>query len=134
VSLFRSEIARDLPTQERVRGWIAALRSGRYQQTREALRTEQGFCCLGVACDVHDPRGWHEQDGNWSHRGVFGELARQLADDYLLETADGRYGPRLEGDTLTADNDQGMTFAEIADVIEAELDLALAKAGRRERR
>jgi hypothetical protein len=33
--------------------WVAALRSGEYQQTTGNLRTENGFCCLGVLCDLH---------------------------------------------------------------------------------
>ncbi len=30
--------------------WCKALESGSFQQTREALETEEGFCCLGVSC------------------------------------------------------------------------------------
>jgi hypothetical protein len=42
--------------------WVAALRSGKYQQTRGALKRNApeegdgapaGFCCLGVLCDLH---------------------------------------------------------------------------------
>ena len=33
--------------------WIEALRSGKYNQGRRALVTNQGsYCCLGVLCDV----------------------------------------------------------------------------------
>lgn len=32
--------------------WTAALRSGEYQQIKRQLRSPNGFCCLGVACDV----------------------------------------------------------------------------------
>jgi len=32
--------------------WVAALRSGEYQQGRNFLRTDEGFCCLGVLCDL----------------------------------------------------------------------------------
>jgi hypothetical protein len=33
--------------------WIAALRSGKYEQARSALHQEgKGMCCLGVLCDV----------------------------------------------------------------------------------
>jgi hypothetical protein len=37
------------------RGWIGALRSGKYKQTTGALQKEDKFCCLGVAC-VFDGR------------------------------------------------------------------------------
>jgi len=28
--------------------WVKALRSGKYNQTQEALKDKTGFCCLGV--------------------------------------------------------------------------------------
>jgi hypothetical protein len=34
--------------------WLEALRSGRYQQGRKALRSEDGYCCLGVLVHVVD--------------------------------------------------------------------------------
>ena len=33
--------------------WVAALRSGEYKQTRGYLSNSNGFCCLGVLCDLH---------------------------------------------------------------------------------
>jgi hypothetical protein len=33
--------------------WIAALRSGQYEQTTEILRSTAGYCCLGVLCDLY---------------------------------------------------------------------------------
>lgn len=33
--------------------WVAALRSGEYEQGRELLREGNRFCCLGVLCDLH---------------------------------------------------------------------------------
>lgn len=32
--------------------WVEALRSGEYKQTRSYLSTKDGYCCLGVACDL----------------------------------------------------------------------------------
>lgn len=32
--------------------WVDALRSGEYQQGRHALRSGNGYCCLGVLCEV----------------------------------------------------------------------------------
>jgi hypothetical protein len=32
--------------------WVAALRSGEYRQAEGYLRTEEGFCCLGVLCEL----------------------------------------------------------------------------------
>ena len=33
--------------------WVAALRSGDYEQGIGQLRNENKFCCLGVLCDLH---------------------------------------------------------------------------------
>lgn len=33
--------------------WVAALRSGKYKQGRQYLRTfEDNYCCLGVLCEI----------------------------------------------------------------------------------
>ena len=33
--------------------WVKALRSGDYKQGHGRLRTDDTFCCLGVACDLY---------------------------------------------------------------------------------
>lgn len=42
--------------------WIAALRSGEYEQGKNKLRGSEGFCCLGVLCDLYSQepftQGW----------------------------------------------------------------------------
>lgn len=37
--------------------WIEALRSGEYKQTTLTLQNHDGFCCLGVACDIARQHG-----------------------------------------------------------------------------
>lgn len=32
--------------------WIAALRSGEYSQSSGYLSTDEGYCCLGVLCEI----------------------------------------------------------------------------------
>jgi hypothetical protein len=39
--------------KERLKELVKALRSGEYKQTKESLRNEEGYCCLGVACDLY---------------------------------------------------------------------------------
>lgn len=48
--------------KKNVRKLIRALRSGKYEQARGALRDGQKFCCLGVACDLYDPAQWEPLD------------------------------------------------------------------------
>ncbi len=33
--------------------WLRALRSGKYTQGKNRLKTKDRFCCLGVLCDLH---------------------------------------------------------------------------------
>lgn len=42
-------------TPENKRIWVDALRSGKYQQTQDVLKNKNGFCCLGVLCEVLPP-------------------------------------------------------------------------------
>ena len=51
--------------QEIKTAWIAALRSGQYEQTTKRLRTPDGYCCLGVLCDLATQEGivaWKKQE------------------------------------------------------------------------
>lgn len=45
--------------------WIDALRSGKYEQGTEKLRGYEGYCCLGVLCDLYA----QEQNKEWVFRG-----------------------------------------------------------------
>jgi hypothetical protein len=47
--------------------WLAALRSDEYAQTTGTLHDSEGFCCLGVLCDLYkkehpDVAGWTPAD------------------------------------------------------------------------
>lgn len=42
-----------MANKEHIQLWVDALRSGEYQQARSALKTSEGYCCLGVACEVY---------------------------------------------------------------------------------
>lgn len=128
--------------------WLRALRSEEYTQGREQLRDGQGrFCCLGVGCDVfkgatgrgewieeESPRyqgdyTFHIADDDHSWSSFPEAVARwfglpqdglSAADKMLLQDLrvigkDGRPVP------LSNLNDEGMSFAEIADLIERDL-------------
>jgi len=45
--------------------WIDALRSGKYEQGSEKLRGADGYCCLGVLCDLYS----QEKNQEWDFRG-----------------------------------------------------------------
>jgi hypothetical protein len=102
--------------------WVKALRSGRYKQGRNMLRTDDGkFCCLGVLCDLHS-----KSTGTaWGTDGrYFGNSATLPLP--VMEWAGLDLAPELTigGSTLFASehNDEGSwRFSTIAKAIEAQL-------------
>lgn len=107
---------------ERLTLWVEALESGQYQQGRHALRREDMFCCLGVACDVAITNGLKinayelESGPEWNYDGNLDSLPRSVREWYGLDESN----PELEfPDGSTADciyaNDSGRYgFVDIA--------------------
>jgi hypothetical protein len=65
--------------------WTAALRSGEYPQGTNYLRSEDGFCCLGVLCDLAVKDGIITEAGP-GFGSVYWEYA-DSADEALLPWA-----------------------------------------------
>lgn len=104
--------------------WTAALRSGQYKQTTEYLHKDDGFCCLGVLCDLHRETaggGW-----DWGPAGSMTYQPRSANDwDNSLLPISVRdwagtrsVNPDADGVCLSASNDDGWTFAQLADFID----------------
>lgn len=89
--------------------WLKALRSGEYKQGEGILQWNGCYCCLGVAACLIDPDGWYGS----TFRG----------NDYILpvETMKEIGLSGQASDKLTNMNDDGDSFATIADWIEANL-------------
>src|SRR5262245_39316984 len=96
--------------------WLKALRSGKYQQTREKLRDENGYCCLGVLCDLYAKthfNRWRKQqawadDIHYTLLKEDGELPYQVKEWAGLPASDPAV-TSTEGaaDTLAHLNDNG---------------------------
>lgn len=99
--------------------WLEALRSGKYAQTQKALNDGQGFCCLGVLCDLMNPDGW--DSGLWSQDWEAEEP--QWCDGDLDSSTRLRVGLSSDSEvTLIRMNDEEKkNFTEIADWIEEHL-------------
>lgn len=96
--------------------WVKALRSGKYQQGRRALRTtDNKYCCLGVLCDLVASDEWsksEDPDDPFYYHGPTSVMPDvRLCDDVGLDED-------FSFDLAHA-NDAGSTFHEIADMIEA---------------
>lgn len=100
--------------------WIEALRSGKYRQGTRALRSDRGFCCLGVACDIIDPNGWVGPIGN-DIRWTDGD--KQPRSAYIPYDTAARIGiSQVAMGNLASMNDSGgKSFSWIADYIEENL-------------
>ena len=99
--------------------WLAALRSGEYEQATGELRDAVGFCCLGVACDISGVGKW-EGPNYYPRRG----MSRRHFPPYHVATLFG-IDEELEN-ALSELNDadrpgfigESADFLEIADTIE----------------
>lgn len=100
--------------------WLAALRSGEYQQAEGMLRSDVGFCCLGVLCDLHAKAGL----GAWDELSY--ENTVDLLPDIVAKWAELGNSPCIN-DALLVDLNDGVngyeqrTFVQIADLIEEHL-------------
>ena len=131
--------------------WVAALRSGEYEQGVQLLRQGDQFCCLGVLCDLH--RKAHQEEGEddtvnswfptrnpemdnapcfsyrYGNTTASTELPGAVLDWCGLHSCDPSVQriASFENDHVTQDgtlsyfNDKGLTFDQIADIIEAQL-------------
>jgi hypothetical protein len=111
---------------ENAKKWVAALRSGKYEQGKGYLNIGGTFCCLGVGCEVAIENGlsvvtYLHPDGNnftvTSYDRRQGFLPERVTEWLGLTTDTGHY----DTSDLMKDNDvRHKTFAEIADIIESE--------------
>lgn len=103
--------------------WVAALRSEKYEQTKDILEDNFGFCCLGVACKIADQHGVFvrkHDDGTL----IGGDLSDQPDVQKWLGLKSSYGGlPEKTGSGLTELNDSGKTFKELADIIEQYSDV-----------
>lgn len=97
--------------------WVGALRSGKYEQGQGKLKDDEGhYCCLGVLADIAGCI-WEKSNHQWGSGGEYNVAPDRARDFVGLRNNQGE----IEGDlALWRQNDKGKTFAEIADIIEAE--------------
>ncbi len=108
--------------------WVVALRSGAYRQGVGALKVGPAYCCLGVLCDLF---GTAEDGGGfWGPPDYEGEAfvvpncePEQMALPGPVMRWAGLTGcdPMLGNNVASQLNDSGVTFGDIADLIEANL-------------
>lgn len=102
--------------QEIKKQWVEALRSGKYQQGRETLRTKDNkFCCLGVLCDLVAPDAWQtDGDSEYMMGGIYGYLPNAVA--HVSGLSSPTYIQLIE-----LNDEKGYSFEMIANWIEYQL-------------
>lgn len=116
----------DLPDEKkmprRLKGrWLRALRSGKYKQCTGELRRRDEFCCLGVLCDVIDPKSWRKPVANSyeQKRHTNGELLPAHVMKLTGIDANTAWSLSLKNDGLPSK--PRMSFKQIASWIEKNL-------------
>lgn len=108
--------------------WIDALRSGGYEQSHSYLHgSRDGYCCLGVLCDVSGIGHWIE--GNDSTGAFFYEAGGNhpgvSKPPHAVLEAVGLSGAATAtiavSDLIIMNDSRGRSFNEIADWIEENL-------------
>ncbi len=115
-----------------IAGWLEALTSGEYKQTKGALHRKkgkkEGFCCLGVLCDlavkakvIPAPEQSDKTNCNgsvsYSYEGDEGVLPDAVKDWAGLKTDCGNFDDEDDDESLAGINDDGKKFATIAKII-----------------
>lgn len=126
-------------TQDLMNDWLSALRSGEYEQIEGFLYTEEGKCCLGVlGCIASVPfeKGYEEPDvfvvtdeeGQDNIAILPYMYARPFGLDKRVTSSEGAALYEYTGEAIPGEsrqqrlaymNDNGYTFEQVADVIEA---------------
>lgn len=102
--------------KEQVIKWLAALRSGKYKQSKEVLQSIDGYCCLGVACKVLIPKSKMTFNGKSGLMSGSMPVTQEFAPDWLVQI--NGYLPTRLTNLNDIDN---YTFSQIADYVEKEL-------------
>ena len=115
-------------TLEQKSRWVAALRSGLYAQTTCALRDKNGYCCLGVYCDISGLGGWtvhnneftfgNDEDAN---SAVVPDYMSHYSLTFVPDLLD-RNEFKVEWATLNDENN--LSFNQIADLVEYFIEAA----------
>jgi hypothetical protein len=121
--------------------WVTRLRSGEYKQGTGALNRGGSYCCLGVLCEIGVEKGIlskeyagpgarymdeYEFTALDNEYDASSELLPEAAREWAGLEDSNPYVSYLDDDDemyngLAEVNDNGLTFAEIADLIEDQL-------------
>lgn len=104
--------------------WVDALRSGEYEQGQGCLHDSKynSFCCLGVLTDLYIK----EHGKEWHKLGRCTDLTFEgngdtLSPSVMTWAGLSHHNPCIVDGDLATQNDNGMSFDELAQLIEEHL-------------
>lgn len=107
-----------------IQKWVEALRSGEYKQGRGRFQSNEGYCCLGVACKVFVQNPSLYENGSLmggvgfgNHNGV-PEWLDQINSDFGNKTKIQLWELNDGTDQTRALDLESLNFDEIADCLE----------------
>jgi hypothetical protein len=118
--------------QEIKQQWVDTLRFGNYPQTVKSLQDDNGYCCLGVLCELAVKAGIIPAPVYAADDGISGTKVWHYDDDFTvvlpyrvsqwagLPTDNPVIDPD-NGKTAINCNDNGQSFSDIADLIQKNL-------------
>ena len=112
--------------------WVRRLRSGNYVQGRDFLRVKGSdgnpdrYCCLGVLCEIAEEAGVVSRFDTGYEYYCYGRerqnygLPRRVREWAGADTILGCFSDGGRSATLADLNDDGLSFEQIAEIIERE--------------
>lgn len=118
--------------KERIKLWIEDLRTTKAKQAKGYLKTKDGYCCLGRACEVYKKE---TGKGEWKKTGIgdiwfsangqelpphksFAFLPQEVYRWFGFHTIEFEDGDFDDPIGVTNNNDEGNSFKWIADKLE----------------
>lgn len=106
--------------------WLKNLRNGEYTQAKDTLKSKDGFCCLGVLCDMHrkatKKHKWELDKEHYSYLKQEDILPCDVKIWAELDEANPRVKIREDIHHEVAElNDANCSFEKLADLIEKSL-------------
>lgn len=116
-----------MANKERVQLLVEALRSAEYRQIKDKLGSTNGYCCLGVACEVAIQNGLEIEsrtiDGEYFYDGESCTLPNSVRRWYEFDNVNPDIYIDSEDNQIpatTANDDRGLDFQQIADGFEKQ--------------
>lgn len=103
--------------QKDILTWTRALRSGEYKQAKYKLQSSDGYCCLGVACDIFIPDNKKLKERGFLQGGYPTQNIQPFSPQWIRDIDNYLISPTELVSVLAYYNEE-MSFDEIADILE----------------